>query len=363
MAKIVMRQARILGFAARAGAAGLHAAMSAVRGPDLYMLYGPAVVALFQGEPDLPLAGDDPGEATAGLLSVQRRLEAGCAAGSFLPMDPAAACCPYGDVGPLLDATGAQLAETLRRQGDRRQWDISLRWPSNVVAARHQSEIVPAASLRAPGISPAASLGAPIFAEAAGSVPPAERNRRAAALLAALRPAVLAFAEGGAAATGCQVAVTVLMATNAGAAAIEAALDGLATEYAEGCGIDIRGPLPPLSFPAVRLAMTDADAVTHAWSTLGLGNRVDLAALHRCWRQGAVAAPPGRQPDIPITGATVAELTTAYRLLRDLLANDGPFTMADLLSRCGTRLVMPADPVDQVAATRVASEPELAGLS
>jgi hypothetical protein len=331
MAEIVMQQTRLLGFAPRTGAAELHAAMSAVSGPDLHMQYGPAVVALFQQEPGVPVVARGREELVASLRLVQRRLEVGCAAGPFLPMDPAAACCSAGAVARLLETTWDRLAEALAGHGARQQWDIVLRWDPEPVVARHRAEI-----------APAAARGPEALAEAVGTVLRTERGRREAALLDVLRPAVVAFAEGGPAGSDGEVAVTVLVA-NGAEAAVEAAIDGLAPEYAEGASIDMRGPLPPVSFSAVRVATLKPPAITAAWATLGLPERVDLTTLHRHWRLGAAAIHPDRQRANQVTDATVAELTAAYRLLRDLVPPAGQQTLDDLLRQAGPRLVLPAD--------------------
>ncbi len=342
-------QTRLLGFAPLAGLDALHAAMEAVPGPALQVHRGPAVgggsmiAALHQAEPDAAFASRGREALTASLKSIQQRLEVACQAGPFLPMDPGAACCPASVLPRLLAGQWDHLVAALVRHGACQQWDIELRWRPEDVVARHRGEI-----------APAAALGSEALAEAVGSALRGERDRREAALLAALGPAVLAFAKGGAACAETQVVVTVLVASG-GDTAVEAALDGMAAEHIEGASIDMRGPLPPLSFFAVRVEAVEERAVIDAWATLGLGDRVDLSTLHRQWRLCAAAAHPDRLPNLTVTGETVGDthgrpavpdLTDAYRLLRDLLPAKTTFdghTLASLLSRAGHRLVIPAD--------------------
>jgi hypothetical protein len=330
MAEMIMQHTRLLGFAPLAAADALYATMQAIPGPEVHMQAGPATVALFQHETATPLAGLSRDALIAGLQSVQRRLEAGCAAGPFLPMDPAAACCSTGVLPQLLQPAWEVLAQALAAHGARQQWDIVLHWAPETVVARHRAEI-----------APLAAHGPQALAEAVGAVLRAQCARHEAALLAALTPAVLAFAEGGAACTDTQVLVTVLVATNA-EAAVEAALDALPADQMEGVSIDMRGPLPPLSFSAVRLATVQPDAVTQAWATLGLPDHIDLSTLHRHWRLAAAAAHPDRQPAVPAGGVTVSDLTAAYHLLRDLLPPNETHSLGSLLRNAGPRLVIPA---------------------
>lgn len=335
MAEMIMQQTRLLGFAPLAGADALHATMQAIPGPEVHMQAGSAIVALFQHEAAAPLAGLSRDALIAGLQSVQRRLEAGCAAGPFLPMDPAASCCPAAALPPLLQTSWNVLAKAVAAYGARQQWDIVLHWAPEAVVARHRSEI-----------APLAAHGPQALAEAVGAVLRAECVQHEAAVLAALTPVVLAFAEGGAACSDTQVAVTVLVATNA-EAAVEAALDALPADQMEGVSIDMRGPLPPLSFSAVRLATAQPRAVTKAWAILGLPDHIDLSTLHRHWRLAAAAAHPDRQPAVPADDATVSDLTAAYHLLRDLLPPNETHSLDSLLRYAGPRLVIPADAATQ----------------
>lgn len=347
-------QTRILGFAPHAGVDALLAVMAAVPGPEPYTHSAgpgscPTVAALVQSEPDVPLLGRGRKALAASLLTVQRRLEIGCQAGPFLAMDPAAACCPSAGVPRLLATQWDALESALAQYGALQQWDIELKWAPQDVVASHRAEI-----------APAAALGQQALAEAVAAALRAERGRREAALLAALGPAVLDFAAGGAACTDTAVAVTVLVASG-NEAAVEAALDAMAPQHVDGASIDMRGPLPPLSFFPVRLANVEAQTVASAWATLGLADRTDLPDLHRQWRLRAAAVHPDRQTLPPTADAAVSDLTDAYRLLRGLLPPDAAnsdHSLNSLMRHAGRRLVIPActtqcDPPDRPAPQQV----------
>jgi hypothetical protein len=231
-------------------------------------------------------------------------------------------------VADLLDSERYAVGMALRHYGLQQQWDIVLRWTPETVVARNREAIAAAA----PG-------GRQALADAVAAALLGTRNRREAALLNALAPAVLALAAGGAACTETEVTVTVLV-TAGGDAAVEAALDGLPAEHTEGAELDMRGPLPPLNFAAVRLASAEPDAIRQAWAAMQLPGTTDRAALHRTWRKLAAGAHPDRQP--AARGATVAALTDAYNLLRGLFPAEAPLTLDALLRRGGTRLVAPA---------------------
>ena len=329
---------RLLGFTPVTGLDTLRLALNAVPGPALHVRCSPsgpfAVAALLQDEPDAPLTSRSREELAASLQCVQRRLEIACLAGPFLPMDPAASCCPDAAVPRLLESAWEALAGALHCHGASHQWDIVLRWTAEHVVARSRSEI-----------AAAAGQGPQMLAEAVAAVLRAECSRREQALLSALRPAVLGFAEGGAIRTDTQVAVTVLAASN-NEAAIEAALDALAPEYTENATIDMRGPLPALSFNSVRLVTVQAQHITDAWHSLDLPDSIDLTILHQQWRLRAAAVHPDRlMSQSGLVGApTVSDLTHSHRLLRDLLptAAGKTATLTSLLRAAGPRLIVPA---------------------
>ena len=328
------RSARLLGFAPLVGLDALRTALNAVAGPQVHACHGPGVIALLQQEPDAPLFGGGRKATAAMLLTVQRRLEMACQAGPFLPMDPPTACCPAEAVSHLLESAWSSLGSALIAQGGRHQWDVVLHWAREPVVTRHRA-------------TPAAAAGQDKAAltEAADSVLRAKRSQCEAALLTVLAPTVLAFASGGVACVETEIVVTLLV--NAGAeATVKAALDALPAKHAENASIDMRGPLPPLSFSAVRLVTVEARDINRAWQLLDLSDRVDLASLHRQWRQRTASAHPDRRP---AKGAvTVIELAEAYRLLRSLLLTDAAVrfqTLNSLLRHASPRLVVPDDPM------------------
>lgn len=334
MAEMNMRPMRVLGFASLAGSTSLQKALAAVDGPPVQVHRGPGIVALLQPELPKPLIRRGQKAMLAGLHTVQRRLEEACQAGPFLPMDPSAACCPAGAVDALLETAWPALEAALAAFGTRHQWDVILRWQPEAVVAQRRAEIAEAASGRGPVA----------LAEAVAAVLRAERGRREAALVAALSPAVLQLAAGGAAGTETEVAVTVEVSAH-GEAAIEAALGTIAPEHTVGASVDMRGPLPPLSFAAVRLVSVEQSEIASAWHRLGLPEKADTTVLHQAWRQRAAAAHPDRRPtnEGADAAASVADLTEANTLLRPLLAAEaGPQSLRSLLRRAGHRLVVPA---------------------
>lgn len=334
---------RLLGFAPLVGLDALQSALEMVPGPALRIqrsAHGQsAVAAIAQDEPETALQSRSRDDLVTSLRTVQRRMEIACLAGPFLPMDPATACCLATTVPQLLEPAWDGLFAALTQHGACHQWDIALRWTPNHVMAKHRHSI-----------AAAAGQGPQILAEAVAAALRTERDVMEAGLLATLRPVVLAFAAAGAARAETEISVTVLTSAQ-GETALEAALDALAPEYAEAATIDMRGPLPPLSFSAVQLITVTEHEATQAWQTLGLSDRIDLATLHRQWRLCAAAIHPDRQATQPALAdcATVSEITSAYRLLRGLLPNADPretFALTSLLRRCGSRLILPAQHID-----------------
>jgi len=341
---------KILGFCASAEADALANILASVPGPLVSVYRAGELAAVAQA--DRPRGKLHVRRSRVALLrelaSVQRRLEVACLHGPFLPADPAASCCADAAVDALLAPAWDRLARALAQDGARHQWDVILRWTPEAVVARRRDEIAAGASGRGPAG----------MAEAVVAALRAERRHREALLLAALTPAMVACAPGGAAGGETETAVTVLVPAG-GEAAVEAALQRLDPSQFTGATLDMRGPLPPLSFGPVRVAMTEPGDVASAWRRLGLdlGETVDRARLHGRWRNRAAAAHPDRRPgasagaaapDAP--AASVAELTQAYHVLRDLLAAEaGSVTLPVLLGRAGARLIVPS-PFDLPAA-------------
>jgi hypothetical protein len=339
-----MRPMRLLGFAPVADSAALFRALATLPGPDMTMLQGQDVAVFIQAEPSQKLLQRGRKALLTGLHTVQRRLEVACQAGAFLPMDPASACCPAALIPRVLDSAWAGLAIALAAHGAGQQWDVILRWPAEPVVAAHRVELAAAAE----------AGGKPALAEAVAGVLARARAQLEAALLAALRPVAYALAPP--AGTETEVAITALMPSG-GEVAIEAALGaltwpGATAEALEALTADMRGPLPPVSFAAVRLVTVEQSIVARAWRTLNLPEQTDSATLHAHWRHQAAAAHPDHAPagKTEAANAEVSALTDAYKTLRDLLpassvdSENTPITRADVLQRAGYRLVLPHVP-------------------
>lgn len=339
MADMNADRMRLLGFLPAGQHAQGYAALGSVAGPPLSLRHGPHVVAVLQQEAGgpaagRPIAGGIDAALLAGLHVVQRRLEAACQAGPFLAMDPAAACCPEDLVDGLLDPAWRAIEAALALHGARHQWDLVLRWKPELVVAR-----------RRPALAEAAARGTAALAEAVAAALREERVRREAGLRATLADAVLGLADGGGAVAEAEVHVTVLVAAGR-EDRVEAALALLPEACAEGAVIDMRGPLPALSFASARIAAVEPDAVARAWHTLGLGGTCDAATLQRHWRRCASAYHPDHGPIEAAgpAGESFAAALQAYHLIRDLSAGHHAesWTMANLLGQGGLRLIVPS---------------------
>jgi hypothetical protein len=276
----------------------------------------------------------------SGLHTVQRRLEVACQAGPFLPMDPAAATCPAATVPRLLQDSWQELAAALAEHGGRQQWDVVLRWEAEKLISLHRA-----------ALATAATEGKAALAEAVAAVLARGRAVREAALVGALAPVSLARSTpiGG----ETEVAITLLMPSG-GESAIESALGALtwpdaAAAEIDALAVDMRGPLPPVSFTAARLVAVEQSDVALAWGRLRLPEQIDSAGLHAQWRSMAAAAHPDRQPGLDSSKANdaVADLTAAYHLLRPLWPDarspsaNAKLSLPQVLRRAGHRLVVP----------------------
>jgi hypothetical protein len=294
----------LLGFGDATNAAALLALLSAVPGPALRCFTAGGLVAVAQVEGTRARFGRDGRTAMLRKLqTVQMRLEAACRVGDFLPADPAHARCATGDVEILLAQSAPALKAALSGPGTLRQWDLTLRWPAEKVIAARREEIAAAA----------AGGGRAALAQAVAGALVHERARRDAALRQGVAGVAQAMAASGAGDT--ETGLTVLVAAN-GEAALEAALQALPDDIAADAEIDMRGPLPPLSFAAVRIDRAAAKDVAQAWRRLELPEQVNATVLQRHWRDTAFRLHPDRgAPD----GSMVAQAGAAFRLLRDLL--------------------------------------------
>lgn len=335
---------RILGYAPLADLDGLLATMNAVSGPAVEAVLGSTLAALVQPEPEDGLFCRQPISQAAGQLMAQRRLEIACLAGPFLPHDPATALVPTTALHDLLAPAWDSLDTALSTHGHHHQWDILLRWSPDDIIAR-----------QAPALS--AARGRIEMAETIREAFQTERQSRQAQLLNTLAPAVLAFAAGGPTGSDTEVLVTTLVEAS-GEWRMEAALAAL-----DGADpwIDLRGPLPPVTFAPVRAICLSTAELNGAWQTLDLPRRINRTGLHHQWRNLAASVNPHR-PTETLSGAApgISGLTDAYRLLRGLLPADGrEASLGNLLGKAGWRLVVPDAPV-RVAPPVRSSELELA---
>ncbi len=318
----------LIGVAPAARAETLRAAMAEVPGPAPEARRAGRIAVLYQAAGErrrrrLALRRSDRAGLLRRLHTVQSRLEIGCLAGPFLPFDPAAAGCTEAELPALLDPMAEALAAALDRDGAQHQWDIVIRWRPEEVLARHR----------------AALQGRPDLAEAVAAVLRADRADRQAALLAALRPAVLAIADSVPAGEVGEAGATVLVPAGE-ERRIEAALLALPTEASAGAAADLRGPLPPISFAPLRVTALEAATVDAAWHALDLPERLPRAELPGRWR----ALARHLHPDLAGAKADPGKLEAAgraYRLLRGLAGGE-TLDRAAMHALTGRRLSIPS---------------------
>jgi hypothetical protein len=319
----------LLGFAPAEGAAALAARLAALPGPGLRLVTLGGIAAFAQETaPPLKalLLARDRASLLAALATLQRRLEAACMAGPFLPADPGAATLTAAELPALLAAQQAALTAALARHGATQQWDVILRWPPEPVLAAQRERF--------------AGLGRAALAEAVAAALAEARAFRLGALRAALRDVVLEIAEASPVAEDAAAGLTLLVPSG-GEAVIEAALGRLPPEATAGASADLRGPLPPLGFAAVRLAEVPAGAVERAWHLLGLPEALPSEDLTRHWRGLATRLHPDRAGPAA-DPARFAEAAAAYRLVRSLAGSGaGEVQRATLAARAGRHLLLP----------------------
>jgi len=319
----------LLGFAPIDGAEALAARLAALPGPALEMRRAGAVAAFAQAETApkraLLLARDRAG-LLGTLASLQQRLELACQLSPFLPADPGAATLPAGEWPALLEAQQEALAEALAKHGATHQWDVILRWSPEAVLAGQRERF--------------AGLGRAALAEAVAAALSEERHARLAALRRALGPKVIEMHEQAPVAEDAACGVTVLVPAG-GEAAIEEALGTLPPAVTEGVSADLRGPLPPLAFAAVRVAELPRGAVERAWTLLGLPEALPMGELRRHWRGLATLLHPDRA-GAEADPARFAEAAAAYRLLQSLAGDaGGEVRRTTLAARSGRHLLLP----------------------
>lgn len=314
-----MSRVTLLGFTLCAEAAAVHAAMAGVKGPAVFWQAAGEVVCLAE-----PGASPRGGPALARTLARrQLRLERAGLAGRFLAADPATACCTLDEVRALLPAEAAPLAEAVRRHGALRQWDLVVTWPAEALLAPQRD-----------ALAAAAAAGRDTLAAAVRGALAAAKEQRLSVLAAALRGVAMEMAPlaGEATAGG----FTVLL-DPARLPALEAALGALPATLFGAARADLRGPMPALSFAAVRLR--PAQDMAAAWTTLALPASVSGPELQAHWRRAARAHHPDHGGG---DGGAMAAATGAFRAVQAALRGlpEGTrATLADLAPR--GRLVLP----------------------
>jgi hypothetical protein len=316
----------LLGFAASSHAAALAGALAGVPGPRLITAQAAAVTAFAQ-QGASPRMRDTKRHLTA-LAGVQRRLEVACLSGPFLPADPAHAVCALADLQPLLAEEAEAIRAALAGPGTCHQWDVVLRWRPEAALASCRDAVAEAA----------AGGGAPALAEAVRAALGRVQASRAGALRTAMAAVSLAVLEAGAGqgeAGLAEAGVTVLIPAGR-EAELEAALQALPDSITAGVTADLRGPLPPVSFAAMRVDRRSAREVALAWRMLDLPPQADAETLRARWRATAQRLHPDHgAPD----GAPMGRAAGAMRLLRGLLpAQAGPASLAAAQDRARARL-------------------------
>jgi len=320
---------RLLGFAAAEAASRLQAALAEVPGPAVSAERADAVCALYQADRGGERKIRKRDAAISALFGVQRRLEIACLEGAFLPADPARNLCERAKLPGLLADAAGPIGDALAVLGMHHQWDVVLRWLAEPVLEARRDEIRVAS----------AGTGRAGLAEAVGAALGRERALREGALQAALARVARAVKPAGAGIT--ETGFTVLLPA-AGEAALETALSGLDPDIAAGASADLRGPLPPISFAAVRVERAAPQDVAQAWRMLGLPDRVDAGSLRRHWHACAARLHPDHGAE---EAAPIREANAAFRLLRGLLpagAAEEPWSLQALQRRGALRLHVPS---------------------
>ena len=321
------RCVKLLGFAAPEDAAGLAAAMGAVQGAPVRVVKAGGLAAIAQEDGGTVLYPAEKQAALAALRVVQLRMETACQLAPFLPADPSQCRCPLDDVAPMMADAVAPLSAALAGPGRCHQWDVILRWQAEAIVAARRDMIANAGGGQA-------GLAAAVQAALA-----LERAMREAGLHAALADIALAVVPAGTAET--ETGLTVLLPAD-GIAALENALGALPESVSAGATADLRGPLPPLSFAAVRVASASPEALAQAWQVLALPAGIDADGLKRQWHECAGRLHPDHGAG---DHGRMAEAGAAFRLLRSLLPAPEPdraWTLAALQKRGARRLLVAA---------------------
>jgi hypothetical protein len=328
----------LLGVAAAADAGQLATLLARIPGPPVTIEASAGLVAVAQTVSEGFLARAT-GTLKRDLTTLQARLEAACLHGPFLAAEPAAARLGLADIGPLLTADAAMLAQALAHHGARHQWELVLRWvPERVLEGRREAIKQQVA---------AAGGGRTALGQAIGAALAEEQAMRSAALAEAMSAVVVAMQPGQPGSeTEARLSVLIEHGTER---LLEGALAGLPAQVTDGASADLRGPMPPVNFAALRVLRPDAAACVRAWDALGLPTMIEPNELPALYRRLAYVLHPDRagMPDAAAAsgtgnaGAPMAEVADAYRLLRGITASHrGPLARADLTRLARPRLAL-----------------------
>ena len=131
---------RLLGFCPESGFEALRAALTDSAGPALHLMRHRRARGGGEVEKEGGLFRTmDRTALLRRLHAVQRRLELACQAGPLLPADPAAPPIKRGELPRLVGAAARRLLPALARDGAKQQWEITMRWPPEVVLAPHRA--------------------------------------------------------------------------------------------------------------------------------------------------------------------------------------------------------------------------------
>lgn len=318
----------LLGVAAAADAGQLATLLARIPGPPVTVEASAGLVAVAQTVHEGFLARAT-GTLKRDLVTLQTRLEAACLHGPFLAAEPGAARLALSDIAPLLSADAAMLAQALSHHGARHQWELVLRWvPERVLENRRDAIRQQVA---------AAGGGRAALAKAIGDALAEEQAMRSAALAEAMSAVVVAMQPGQPASEN-ETRLSVLI-EHGTERLLEGALAGLPAQVTDGASADLRGPMPPVNFAALRVLRPDAAACVRAWDALGLPTMIEPMELPALYRRLAYVLHPDRAGmhdaaaanNAGNSGAPMAEVADAYRLLRGITASHrGPLARADL---------------------------------
>lgn len=266
------------------------------------------------------LGGQDRSALLPWLLARQRLLEHLLARGPVLPVALGTVVETPERVRHLLEAGAPELSSALQALGDRRELNLSVRWPIEAVVAGQlaalPAELRAAAAPERDDAEARRDLGAAL---AKGVEQEKLRVRRSVTerLRALAHDMILSEPlepEG--------VLNLALLLDAAAEKALDVALEDLDRSFEGRLTFRLVGPLPPYSFASVKVNLATADTVAESRAILGIPVGEGRQALKSAYR----SALRGAHPDLvasghengelaPAEAARVMALTAAYRVL------------------------------------------------